>query len=209
MHRIHQIALTVLAAGSLALPLSAAGLLGERYAEVSYDFVQTGSARYDNGAGMTLAYNQPYSENVDLGASFQFAMYDAANNRPEVGDFSEQRLQVFATAYMPPERDRLWLRLGVGLGEVERDYSATETPDEEITDLSWLFRIGTEYAIGDKAAVTPYLGFEDILDDGETIDFVYGVHAFWDVAESIALSLRIEGNRDYNLGISLGCLARF
>jgi len=192
--------------GLTAAPASAAGLLGERYVAVGYDHAIVESAAYEDGGGMTLVYNHPLSDKVDLGGSYTFLSYDGANGRDEVGDFTDQRLQFFMTAYgLPdgiPDFDRIWVRVGAGFGNVEHG-------DRDTTNLSWLGMIGTEYPMGERSVLQPYVGWSDVINDGESVTFVYGLQAVFDVAEKVGVSLRVQGDQRYNITLSLGGLFRF
>lgn len=190
--------------GLTAAPASAAGLLGERYVAVGYDYLVTESAAYDNGAGVTVFYNHPFNDHIDFGGSYKYAAKDGA--RSDVEDFSDQRLQFVVTAFgLPdgiPDADRLWVRLGAGLGMVD-------SGDDDSTGLSLQALLGTEYTLGEKGVLQPYVGWNSVIDDGETGSFVYGVQLVFDVAEKFAVNFRAEGDQRYNVALSIGGLFRF
>lgn len=196
------ISAVALGLGLWAAPASAAGLLGERYAALSYDHAFIESAAYDDGSGLTLLYNHPLCDSVDLGGSVNYVAYGDADGRDEVGDFSDQRFQVHATAFGLPELDRVWVRVGTGVGMVEHG-------DEDETNLCWSSLIGTEYTISDKAVIHPYVGWSDVLDDGETTTFVYGLQLAFNASEKFGVTCRLQGDHHYNVTLSLGALARF
>jgi hypothetical protein len=202
MHRIRCFTCTALVVVATSLPAAAAGLLGERWLDVSCSHLFTETARYDNGWGAALVYNQPLSDRVDLGGTYQYAAFDAASGRPEVGDFSDQRLYLHATGHMASERERIWVRVGAGAGRVEHGGSTR-------TGLAWLVTVGTEYPLGAKRVLTPYAGWSDVLDDGETTDFVYGALLVFDVSDTMGIGVRLEGDHHYNFALSLGVVGRF
>lgn len=186
-----------------AAPLFAsAGLLGERYAALGYDYAIVESAAYDDGDGISLFYNQPLTDTVDIGGSYTTVGYGDADGRDEVGDFSDQRLQLLVTGYELPSLDRIWVRIGAGVGMVEHG-------DVDDTNFCWSAMLGTEYTISDKAVFHPYLGWSDVLDDGETTTFHYGMQVVINASEKIGVNCRIEGDHHYNFTLSLGVLARF
>lgn len=184
------------------LPASAKGLLGERYASLSYDHIFTQSDGYDNGEGTTVFYNQPLFDGVDIGGRYAYAAYGDADGRDELGDFSDQRLELMLTGYGDPERDRIWVRLGAGVGTVEHG-------DEDTTNFCWTALIGTEYALSDRAYLHPYAGWSDVINDSETTSFVYGLQLSFDVVDKAAVNLRVQGDHRYNVVLSLGGLVRF
>ena len=188
--------------GLAALPASAAGLLGERYATLSYDPVFVNLDAYDNGDGFTAFYNQSWTETVDFGVGYSYQAYGDADGRDEVGDFSDQRIHLVATAFGEPEQNRVWARIGVGLGRVEHG-------DRDVTSLSWLALVGTEYLVGDKVVLHPYAGWSNVLNDGETTRFVYGVQTVFDATDKVGVSVRLEGDHHYNVVFSIGGLFRF
>jgi hypothetical protein len=206
MHRsvFTKLGATVALSLSLACaPLFAsAGLLGKRYAAVSYDHAFIETAAYDDGAGITLLYNQQLTDSIDIGGSYTNMGYGDADGRDEVGDFSDQRLQLLVTGYEQPSPDRLWVRVGAGLGRVEHG-------DEDETNFCWSLMLGTEYTLSDKAVLHPYFGWSDVLDDGETTTFHYGAQVVVEVSDKISVNCRLEGDHHYNVTLSLGVLARF
>jgi len=189
--------------GLAAVPASAdAGLLGERYVSVGYDYAFIESAAYDDGDGLTLFYNHPMSDTIDLGGSYSLVQYGDADGRDEVGDFSDQRFQIHATAYGLSNIEPIWIRLGTGVGMVEHG-------DDDETNLVWSALIGTEYTLGESAVLHPYVGWSDVLDDGETTTFVYGLQTVVKVADKVGVNVRIEGDHHYNFTLSVGALVRF
>ncbi len=184
----------------LAGPATAAGLLGERYAALEYNQIFTQSDRYENGPGFALTYNHPLREGIDLGASFTHSSYDGERN--DVADFSDQRLQFMVTAFGLPELDRIWVRLGVGLGMVEND-------DNDDTDGCLLGMIGTEYTLGPRAVLQPYVGWSDVFYDDETTKFFYGAQVVMDVADTVGVNFKLEGDHEYNITLGIGVLMRF
>jgi hypothetical protein len=196
-------ATAVLGLSLASAPLGAsAGLLGERYAALGYDYTFVESAAYDDGDGITLVYNQPWTDSVDIGGSYTSVGYGDADGRDEVGDFSDQRLQLLVTGYELPSLDRIWVRAGAGVGMVEHG-------DEDETNFCWSASIGTEYTMSDKAVFQPYLGWSDVLDDGETTTFHYGMQVVFNASDKIGVNCRLEGDHHYNITFSLGVLARF
>lgn len=181
---------------------ASAGLLGERYAALSYDHAFVETAAYDDGAGITLLYNQPLTDSIDIGGSYTNVGYGDADGRDEVGDFSDQRLQLLVTGYELPSLDRIWVRVGAGLGMVEHG-------DDDDTNFCWSASLGTEYTISDKAVFQPYLGWSDVLSDGETTTFHYGMQVVVNASDKIGVNCRLEGDHHYNFTLSLGVLARF
>ncbi|MBE2215525.1 MAG: hypothetical protein IAE82_16745 [Opitutaceae bacterium] len=185
-----------------AAPASAAGLLGERYAALGYDYTFVESAAYDDGDGLTLVYNQPLCDTVDIGGSYTHVGYGDADGRDEVGDFSDQRFQLLVTAYEMPQLDRVWVRFGAGVGMVEHG-------DDDETNFCWSALIGSEYTLGEKTVLHPYLGWSDVLDDSETTTFHYGLQCVFAATEKVGVNLRLEGDHHYNVTLSVGVLARF
>ncbi len=179
---------------------TAAGLLGKRYASVSYDYTMVESAAYDDGDGVSLFYNHPLLETVDLGLDYQFRSKNGA--RDDVGDFSEQRLQVVATGFLTGEPDNIFARVGLGVGSVEHG-------EQDVISLAWSGVIGTEYALSDNSVLQGYAGWNDVTNDGETIDFIYGVLATFDAGDSFSVTARVEGDAHYNFTFSIGGLVRF
>lgn len=184
----------------LAGPATAASLLGERYAALEFNQVFTQSDAYDNGPGFGLSYNHPLCDGIDLGASFTSTSYDGERN--DVTDFSDQRLQLMVTAFGLPELDRIWVRIGAGFGMVENN-------DNDDTDGCLLGMIGTEYTLGSRAVLQPYVGWSDVFYDDETTMFFYGLKAVVDVADNVGVSFRLEGDHEYNITLGIGAVARF
>ena len=204
MHQNLYKCLGALVAGGLlcALPASGEGLLGERYLSLSYDSFWGETAAYDDGSGFTLTYNQPYSDVVDIGGSFEYLAYGDADGRDELGDFSDQRLLVTATAYEIPQLNRIWVRFGLGLGMVEHG-------DDDDTNVAWAVTAGTEYAFGETVVLYPYLEMNDVWDDGEDTTIAYGVQALVNAGEKFGATLGIEGDQKLNWTLSIGGVVRF
>lgn len=202
MHRstLKPLAAVLVAALSFASSASAAGLLGQRHAALSYDhtFVETGA--YDDGGGLSLFYNHPLLETVDLSFVYRYTSWDGA--RDDVGDFSEHRFLAHMTAFGGGERDVLFARVGVGVGHVE-------SGSRDVTGLAWSGVAGTEYALNEKAVLQPYFGWNDVINDGRRPRFIYGLLVAWDASEGFGLTARIEGDSKYNVVLSVGALVRF
>jgi len=196
-------ATVAMALGLATVPAVAdAGLLGERYVAVGYDYAFIESAAYDDGDGLTLFYNHPLSDTIDLGGSYHYVAYGDADGRDEVGDFSDSRVQLHATAYGLSNIEPIWVRLGAGIGAVEHG-------DDDETNFAWSALIGTEYTLGESAVLHPYLGWTDVLEDSEGTRFVYGVQTVVGVSDKIGLNVRLQGDHHYNFTLSLGALVRF
>lgn len=183
-----------------SVPASAAGLLGERYVSASYDHTFTESSSYGDGSGLTVFYNHPLCENVDLGGRYSYRAWDAKTDW--ASDFSDQRLEAVATAFGPPELDRIWVQVGAGLGMVEHG-------DDDTTNFAWSALFGTEYGLGATGVLQPYAGWNDVLNDGDTTTFVYGVKLIFSAGEKIGVQVKVEGDHHYNATLSLGVVGRF
>lgn len=181
-------------------PAATAGLLGTRYVSVSYDHTLVESSAYDDGVGVSLFYNHPLFDQLDLGLDLRHTSRDG--DRFDVGDFSSDRIQLVATAFQSEEKDNIFVRVGFGVGHVDRG-------DRDVTSFAWSGIIGTEYAFNEKALIQPYAGWSDVTNDGDTIDFIYGVLAVYSAADSFGLTARVEGDHRFNVTFSIGGLIRF
>jgi hypothetical protein len=193
------------AAAALALAFSAttataAGLLGSRYVSASYDYTLSESASYKDGDGVSLFYNHPFADHVDLGLDFRARSVNGSRN--DVPDVEDQRLRLVATAYQSGGRDNIFVRLGVGFGSVERG-------SRDSTTLAWSAVIGTEYTFSESAVLQPYAGWNDVRNDGQTISFIYGALVAYDVTDAFSVTGQIEGDEHYNVTLSIGALVRF
>jgi hypothetical protein len=207
------VAAAALVTGSVSVA-SASGLLGQRYAGATFDWVlwdedevPAGSS-IDDGKGISLTLNQPLSSNVDLSVDYSYLDTGASIDLGEGGaydfDASSQALTFNATFYMPAGNMKPFVKVGAGWGWSKIDGD---------TDNDAIYQIvpGVEIPAGDKASLTLFAAWQDYFDNEGEDDgsWDFGAIAAFDVSAQWTVLVRGSVDDDSNYGISAGALVRF
>ena len=204
MTRIRYLAIAGLFAGGACIATAAtpggdAGLLGERYVGATIDYVVFDGDALDDGLGLSLVYNNPLNEEIDLAVTYSYLgseAYDSVN-------VSSHTLLAGATFHAPLGQGRALLRAELGVSRLKAGGSETEIP--------YAVTLGYELPIGGEFALTPFLTWSDLVDSDLDVDgtFDIGVLASWRVSETLDLIGSVTRNDDSDVGLSLGVAYRF
>lgn len=204
------VALAALAAGSVPAA-SAAGLLGQRYAAATFDWVlwdNVADTKIDDGHGITLGLNQPLSQNVDLTLSYSYLDAGARVDFGEGGvaefDISSQSLLFGGTFYMPAGGVKPFIAVNAG-------WAGTKAAGSTDNDAVYQIVPGVEIPAGDKASLTLFAAWNDYFDNEDEDDgaWNFGALAEFQVNSQWSLLAKTSVDDDSNWGISAGALVRF
>jgi opacity protein-like surface antigen len=210
---------------------SAAGLLGQRYAGATLDWVLfdndlVNGAKIDDGRGFSLTLNQPLSSNVDFSVDYSFL--DSGGRIPPgegngdygpeslsrpagftddgsyVFDAASQALTFNATFYMPAGNVKPFIKVGAG-------WAWTKIEGRSDNDAVYQIVPGVEIPAGDKASLTLFAAWQDYFDNEIEDDgsWDFGAVAAFDVSAQWTVLARGSVDEDSNYGISAGALFRF
>lgn len=201
------VAIAALVAGSVPAA-SAAGLLGQRYAGATFDWVLPDNDMVDDGRGLTLVLNQPLSQNIDLSVSYSYLDTGADVDFGEGGighfDASSQNVMFGGTFYTQAGTMKPFISLSAG-------WLGTRIAGEDENDGVYSIAPGIEVPAGDKASLTLYASwnntFDDDLEDNGVWDF--GAIAEFELTSTWSALVKTNLDEDSNWGISAGALVRF
>lgn len=201
---IRHLAIAGLCAGAASLASAAApggdaGLLGERYVGATIDYVVFDGDALDDGIGVTLAYNNPLNEEIDLSVTYSYLgseAYDSTN-------VTSHALLVGATFHSQMGQGRGLLRVELGVNRLKAGGSETEIP--------YALTLGYELPLNAEFALTPFVTWSDLVDSDLDVDgtFDLGVLASWRVSETLDIVGTVTRNDDSDLGLSAGVAYRF
>ncbi len=196
------VAAAVLVTGSLPVA-SAAGLLGERYAAATFDWVFPDDNDVDNGRGVTLTLNQPLTTSIDLALTYSYLDTGANFGFGNI-DISGQNLMFGGTYHMQAQGMKPFIGVSAGWLGTKVDGS---------TDNDTVFQIvpGVEIPAGEKASLRLYAAYSDYFDNEPEDEGVwsFGAVADFDINETWGLLTEINLDEDSNWGLSFGALVRF
>lgn len=201
------VAVAALVAGSVPV-VSAAGLLGQRYAGATFDWVFPDDNWVDDGRGVTLVLNQPLSQYIDLSASYSYldTGADIDLGEGEIGsiDASSQNL-LFGTT-LHAEYNSVKPFVGLSLG-----WLGTKIDGSTDNDMVYQITPGVEIPAGDKASLTLFASWNDYFDNEDEDDgsWNFGAAADFDLTSTWSLLTKVTIDEDSNWGLSAGALVRF
>lgn len=156
---------------------SGAGLLGFRYTEVDYKFIDLKGG--DNANGFSVAFNQPLNAGFDFVASYDWAKADFDAFNAKVQD-----LELGLKAFSNLSWGKPYILSAVGW-EWQKAGS--------IRDDSFTFKVGVgaEFAVAPAVSVTPFVNF--VRATGfNTSEVETGVKAAYRLTDAWSLTARIQ-----------------
>ena len=124
---------------------SGAGLLGSRYTEVTYNYVDLSGS--DHADGVSLVFNQPLRAGLDLTADYRWAKADF-----DVFDAKVQDLDVGLKAYTNLAWGRPFVAAGLGWEWAK----ANGFRDDSFT---YEVGVGAEFQVAPAWVITPFVNF--------------------------------------------------
>jgi opacity protein-like surface antigen len=197
---------TVLVAG--ASSAFAAGQLGERFIGIGYTQVDFDGDFLEDGKGGTLHINMPLTKTVDLSASYSFMSSETPTGLSAGSTYDVDAKEAFFSAsfYFVGSKAKPYLRPGIGWAKAEAQGSGIRVDeDEAVYDVE----AGVEVPVGDRVAITPFVGWSDAFDSDYEGTFRYGVMADIDVTKSLGVVLGVTGDDDDDITYGIGALIRF
>ena len=200
-------------AASTVSVASAAGLLGQRYAAGTFDWVlwdndELPGGDIDDGKGISLTLNQPLSSNVDLSVDYSYLDTGGSVDFGEgdIYDFdaSSQALTFNGTFYMPANGFKPFIKVGAG-------WAWSKIDGDTDNDAVYQIVPGVEIPAGQKASLTLFAAWQDYFDneDGDDGAWDFGALAEFEVSAKWSVLVRGTVDDDSNYGLSAGALVRF
>lgn len=201
--RILKLVASVALVASSVSVASAAGLLGQRYAAATYDWVLWDENAIDDGHGITLTLNQPLSSNIDLSVDYSY-LDTGVSTEAGSFDMSGQTLAFNGTYYMPAGNMKPFIKAGAG-------WAWTKIAGETDNDMIYQIVPGIEIPAGEKASLTLFAAWQDYFDNEAEDDGTWDFGAIAEFAVSSQWSVLVRGSvdDDSNYGFSAGALLRF
>ena len=128
-------------------PAPAGGLLGSRYTEVAYNYIDLTAGSPGVARGFTFDYNMPFKANVDLNLDYDWARAKYAGTR-----LTQQDVGVGATAYTNLSWGRPFALAAVGWQWQKGGGSNDDS-------FTYKLGVGTEFQVAPAVVVTPFVNF--------------------------------------------------
>jgi hypothetical protein len=166
---------------------ASSGLLGKRYVEAGFSFIDvnhTGTDVYGTGVNANL----PITSNIDLGVSYDYGWVEGHSS------FDSHLLDVAATTYFAQGAFKPF-------GSVSLGYNWVDGYNRSV----WGVAGGVEFEVNSKVSVTGSVGYDDDFKKGDNSSWNGAVSGhYWltkDIAASATIAL-IEGG-DVGYGVSV------
>ncbi len=200
---------TIALAASLATgasTASAAGLLGQRYIDATLDYVfWDNDSGLDHGLGVTVDYNQPLTNSLDLTAAYSYLSSDISNTSTSV---KGNDLSFGAHWFMPAANGKFFTGGKLGWSKASANLIGSGNNLSESTTY-WLIDAGYEFPIGSGSSATPYISYSHAFKRGFSGTFEYGIYGEFDLSGTTSLLMKVNGNDDSDFGVSGGVVYRF
>lgn len=186
---------------------SAAGLVGQRYAAATFDWVFPDENAVDDGRGFTLALNQPLTQAIDLSLSYSYmdtgADVDLGEGTGHV-DASGQNLLFGGAYHLQAGTVKPFISVGAG-------WMRTNVAGETDNDAIYQIAPGVEVPAGEKASLTLFAAWNDYFDNEPEDDgyWNFGAIAEFEINPKWSVLVRTTIDDDSNWGLSAGALVRF
>jgi len=188
-----------------------AGLLGERYFGVTFDYVTFDAPAVNDGFGASFELNYPISNGVDLVAAYSYLGNDLDidfNGSPVGADLDQHSLFVGTRLHTPLGPGRGFATAGFGLAKLGVDIPGLG--DDSETESYYLIGAGYELPVGDRLAFTPFVTWSDFFDsDLDAGAVTYGTDVEFRFEGSVSLIGSLWVDDDSNKGVSAGMVFRF
>lgn len=156
---------------------TASGLLGSRYTEVGYRFIDLKGG--DDAHGFTVAYNQPLNTGFDFVANYDWAQVDFGTVTARVQD-----LEVGVKAFSALSWGKPYVLAAVGW-EWQK---AASSHDDSFT---YKVGIGSEFAVAPAFTVTPFVNFVRATDFNAS-ELEVGAKVAYRLNSSWSLTARVQ-----------------
>lgn len=194
------IALVATLAAASASTASAAGLLGQRYAGATLDYVLwDDDAGLDDGLGATLFYNQPLNQSFDLTLGYSYLNSDIEGSGSSVDGHD---ISFGGRWFQPLSNGKVFVGAELGWSKASAGGFSDST-------AYWGVAAGYEFPLGSSVTATPYLSFSDAFESGYSSEFEYGILGEFAVSDATSVIVKASGNDDSDFGFSGGFLFRF
>jgi hypothetical protein len=127
----------------------AGGLLGARYTQVEYNYIDFTGGSPSLARGFGVSYNQPLQQNFDLNLNYDWARAKWAGVR-----LTEQDFEIGTTAYTNLSWGRPFALVAAGWSW--QDASGVSYNDDSFT---YKLGVGTEFQVAPAFTVAPFVNF--------------------------------------------------
>lgn len=158
---------------------SGTGLLGSRYFGANYEYLAFDGSGPNHADGFGLAYNQPITANLDLGAN-----YDWARARYSGYRLTQQNADLSLTGYT---------NLGWGKPYAFADAGWAWARGGGVSDDSFLYAlgVGVEFPVVTSFVVSPYVDFARATGWNQN-EWDFGVKAEYRVTKQVGIFAKIQ-----------------
>jgi len=160
---------------------ASSGLLGARYFGAGYDYIaiNNSTSNVNHAQGFELAYNQPVTANLDLGADYNWARARYAGAR-----LTQETADLNAAAYTKLDWGKPFAAASVGWAWARSG---------GVHDDSFLYKlgVGVEFPVAQAFAVSPYVNFARATGFN-TSEVEFGVKAEYKVTKEIGVFGRVQ-----------------
>lgn len=178
---------------------SQAGLIGERFAEVSAFYEDVDIAGVDNGLGVGVRANFPVSTALDIAVS-------GAMEKIDTNDYEEQNL--FASVIAHWDARDLTPYVVAGLGTI---WQSVTVAGEEISadEAVYLAGLGVEAPVGDSTALDLRATYHRYTDDDLGDYWIYGLSLNHWFSQKLAGTATVSFRDGDSILYSVGAAFRF
>lgn len=177
---------------------AARGLIGSRYTQIEYNYIDfTGAGRPSHADGFGVTFNQPLNSNFDLSVSYDLARVRFAGVR-----LKDEVFEIGATAYTTLDWGRPFATAAVGW-----DWQKVAG----MHDNSFEYRVGVgmEFLPAPKIALTPFVNFVRATSFNAS-EVEVGAKATYRITESWSVTARAqyeavqhdEDSAEYSIGVN-------
>lgn len=173
------------------------GLLGSRYTQVEYNYIDLTGPGANHADGFGVAFNQPLNANFDVALNYDWARAKAAGVR-----YKQQDVEAAATAYTTLEWGRPFATVAAGW---------TWTKFAGLHDDSFQYRVGVgmEFLPVARIAVTPFVNFVRATAFNAS-EYEMGAKATYRINQSWSATVRAQyeavrhakDSAEYSIGVN-------
>jgi hypothetical protein len=179
--------------------LPSGGLLGSRYTQVEFNYIDLTGGSPSVARGFGVNYNQPLQQNFDLIVGYDWARAKWAGVR-----LTQQDFEIGATAYTNLAWGRPFALAAVGWSW--QDASGVSYSDDSFT---YKLGVGTEFQVAPALTVTPFVNFVRATSFNAD-EFELGAKATYRVTAEWSVTARAQyesvrhdkDSAEYSLGVN-------
>lgn len=182
---------------------SRAGLLGARYAGVSYSYVDVADTGYD-ARNYGFEYNHDLAANLDVRIELDYLRSEGLGGALFSGKhYSFKSATAGVRSFTDWQGAKLYAEAGVGGVWFRAPASIRED------SFLWFAGVGAEFSVTERFAVTPYVRYQDPVDFQSGSTWNYGVRANYWCSERVALTAKLDRDDEETMTYQAGVTFRF